>query len=353
MSRCDTSGTVLVEVLVAALILLIVFTAVVHEISTLAVTRVRIETRDRAVAYASSLHEQMKAAGCGLDVDLVQYVAPVAGDDNDAFKGPWGRVQGCALSAQRRAFESDVDGDDRGPHFWIDGNGNVRLTSSSSGAPDSENEISLETATNFCERFGDEPATLFVDNFAAGPGSNGKCNLGDQTYLYDAATNDQGSSVEFRVSINYWFEHSTENLHPGGSSKCSAVVTEKVAPDLIARRVSITWNDGNGQEREMVMTKRDNVPVDSVEFATGTRIGAYKDGDDPVIMGFRSPVPGDPEYPFYVRRESALGEKCIWFPFLRVRFDNSEREPQFSTSGPLVSNFDTIGQVALENKEIL
>lgn len=309
--RCRISsqseGTILVEVLVAGLILLLVFTAVVHEVTNLSVLRVQLETRDRAVAYASSLHEQLKAAGCGFDVDFVEPVM-VPDPDNPGnnkildggFRGPWGRVQGCALSAKQEAFkDAQSRNDTSGQYYWVDGNNNVRI-SNATGAPN--DPITLETAREFCDTYGQ-------DNL---------CNLGDQSYEYIVPTIGNTAEIKFDVQVNYWFEKvgtTTKNTQCSVLNQIGVGTNAGYSPDVIARRVSITWEEKGGQPQSLVITKRDNVPVDSVEFARGTRVGLTYDGDS-ARLSLNAGDPGG-NYPYYVQRDKTDGN-CVWFPFIKT-----------------------------------
>ncbi len=330
-------GTILVEVLVAALILLLVFTAVIHEITNLSVLRVQLETRDRAVAYASSLHEQLKAAGCGFDVD---YVAPVIDPENptqelNAFRGPWGRVQGCALAAQANAFEQgrNVAGTDRGLHFWIDGNNFVRLTQDLTGDRSNDDNITLSTAVRFCNEFGDLQVGSIAEKF---------CNLGDQTFEYSVPTIGDNSPIVFDVRVNYWFEKVGVTSR---STSCSTINGLNSAPDVIARRITVEWEERGNPRQSLTITKRDNVPVDSVEFALGNRVGlTYNGGDSAALILSEDNSSIDGDYPFALKRDlvGANGTTpagCVWFPFLNSAIEG--RANVFVTSIDDLAGFDS------------
>lgn len=351
MKNNDSHGSVLVEVLVAALILLIVLTGVVHEISTLSITRIRLETRDRAVSYASSLHEKMKAAGCGLDVDAVEYdptidaVAEVAdsfsGSNHNQFMGPWGRAQTCAFTSLQNALDS---GNDQGEYFWVDGANTVRITESPSGERSSEGRVTFAAASAFCSRWG--------ENF----GATKRCNLGDQTYSTFVPISDADVTVQFDVSVSYWFEVTGRT---NAKTTCGELTNSSFmyAPDVIVRKISISWRESSGDLQTMVMTKRDVVPVDSVEFATGTRVGFVSEQAAAAI----SLHPGGgsvADYPFYMQRNNNGG--CIWLPFIRVRVDTAEAQPMIALSSDPEDipsqTFGTreviVGRTALTNQEI-
>jgi type II secretory pathway pseudopilin PulG len=326
-------GSMLVEVLVATTILLIVFAAVVQQMGTLATTRVRIETRDRAVSYANTLHQIMTANGCGFDVDTVEETLfldadgnPISGNsdsfvgsDQVALKGPWNRIQGCAFRALERVRET---GQSTGVHSYVDLNGVVFLSNNSNGSPSSET-ITKDSAEAFCKFYGDDDSQY----------SSKSCELGDQEFTHAMSTNDIGVQTNFEVTVNYWFELvggsngiSDEGLNR--KSTCTEIVSAQKLPDTLARKVTVTFPDGKGGTETISMTKRENVPVDSFQFASGTRVGVAIDSATQTSM---YPKPGSSD-PFKVTRTRAESNGCIWFPYI-ARHSAGQAQPTFSIDG--------------------
>lgn len=69
MSQRSDEGSMLVEVLVALLLLVVVFTSTTYALSGLAAKRLAVEQRDRAVALITEREELTRVLRCGLVVD--------------------------------------------------------------------------------------------------------------------------------------------------------------------------------------------------------------------------------------------------------------------------------------------
>jgi len=326
-------GSMLVEVLVATTILLLVFSAVVTQMGNLATTRVRIESRDRAVAYANTLHQVMAANGCGFDVDTVEETLfldsggnPVsgnsdsfAGSDQVALKGPWNRIQGCAFRALERVREA---GQPSGVHSYVDLNGVVFLSNNSNGTP-SSTTITKDSAEAFCKFYGDDDSQY----------SSKACELGDQEFTHSMSTNNEGVQTNYEISVNFWFElvGGSNGISDAGinrKSTCNAIIGENRLPDTLARKVTVSFPDGKGGTETISMTKRENVPVDSFQFASGTRVGIAVDSARQTSM---YPKPGSSN-PFKVTRMQAQNDACIWFPYI-ARHTAGQEQPTFSIDG--------------------
>lgn len=326
----NESGSMLVEVLVSTTILLLVFTAVVTQIGNLASTRVRIETRDRAVAYANSMHQIMAANGCGFDVDTVEETLfldvngnPIsansdsfAGSDQVVLKGPWNRVQGCAFRALERVRETL---NTTGVHSYVDLNGVVFLSNNLNGTPSGTN-VTKDTAEAFCKFYGDDDSNY----------SNKACELGDQEFTHIISTNDAGTQTKFEVKVNYWFEliGGSSGVPSDGLNKkstCTQIVSTQRLPDTLARKVSVEFSDGKGGTETISMVKRENVPVDSFQFASGTRVGVGVGSANQATM---YPRPGT-NFPFKVTRMQSQDGACIWFPYIS-RHATGKTQPTFS-----------------------
>lgn len=333
LHELDDAGSMLVEVMVASLILLLVFTGVVQQISNLATARVRIETRDRAVSYANSLQEIMGANGCGFDVDTVEetlfkdelgnYIPSssdsFAGSDQIVLRGPWGRIQGCAFNALENVRETPES--DR-IYSYVDVNDVVHLTANQNGTP-SDAPIEKSIAAAFCKQYGE----------AGSQYSDVSCELGDQTFVHKVNINDDGTQTNFKVSVNFWFEIVGGNAGVSSDginqkSSCNQIVDAGRLPDTLARRVQVSFPSGNGQTETITITKRENVPIDSFQFASGTRVAVAVNSGDGVSM---YPTPGLDD-PWKVTRIRQSSTSCIWFPYIS-RHDAGERQPTFSIDG--------------------
>lgn len=325
-ARTD-SGAALVEVMVGSLILVIVFTGVVQQISNLASARVRIETRDRAVTYINSLHQVMSAAGCGLDVDTVveqTYTQEASqdeylGSDQTRLKGPWDRVQSCAFSALEKVRDTP---DATHVNSFLDDTGNVHLTVNDNGTVSSA-KIDKTTAAKFCKEYGQAPSQY----------SNVSCEMGDQDFQHKVSVNDEGVQTIFDVSVRYWFEIVggdngvvTDGIN--NKSTCSQVIAAQKMPDTIARKVSVTFPNAKGGTETISVTKRENVPVDSFQFASGTRVAIAGINGDEITM-YPSPGVNDP---FKVTRIRNNSTSCIWFPYIS-RHEQIDKQPVFSIDG--------------------
>ncbi len=313
----------LVEVLVASTILLLVFTAVVQQVGNLAEARIQIETRDRAVAYVNSLHEMMAASGCGLDVDTVTEETSsesassdsYSGSDQVSLRGPWDRVQACALSALERSRE-DVNGR---VNSYVDQNGTVHLSVDDNGEVSSR-PIDKVTAKKFCDEYGDDD----------GKYTSHVCELGDQSFTHRMIINDDGITASFDVTVDYWFEKigATDGIVTpplNKKSSCNQIVASAKMPDTLARRISITFPNGHGGTESMTVTKRESVPVDSFQFASGTRVGVISAVGEQVTM---YPNP-DSVNPWKVTRTRDSASGCIWFPYL-LAHQATDIQPTFS-----------------------
>ena len=140
----NEEGSFLVETLIAAVILLIIAATAVSQLTSLTKIKVQTETRDRAIAMANGLQENMQAAGCGFDVSTVKEGVKVdkqlygngSGAEADVQQ-PWSRVSSCAFSAIAGAVASGL------PAYTPDQAGNISYAAST-----------LAIATNFCNTFG-------------------------------------------------------------------------------------------------------------------------------------------------------------------------------------------------------
>ena len=329
-AKKNDAGAMLVEVLVSTLILLMVFAGVVQQISNLATTRVRIETRDRAVAYVNSLHQVMSANGCGFDVDTVeetifvdQFGNPItqsgdsfAGSDQVTLKGPWDRVQGCAFKALERVHDSD-EGDRA--NSYVDQNDVVHLSVNDDGSPSVE-KIDKATAKKFCSKYGE----------AGSQYSDVSCELGDQEFTHKMVINDEGTTTDFKVKVSYWFEVVGGTTGSGNSvlnrkSTCAEITSSNKMPDTLARKVEVSFPNGRGKDETIAVTKRENVPVDSFQFASGTRVGVVSLTGAQVSM-YPSPGLNDP---WKVTRIRESSDSCIWFPYIS-RHSAGDLQPTFS-----------------------
>jgi len=326
----DERGSMLVEVLVGSSILIMLFTAVVQQMSNLATTRVRIETRDRAVAYVNSLHQVMSASGCGFDVDTVDeklftdasgnIIDPsndsFSGSDQVSLQGPWDHVQGCAFSALERARD-----DAHRVNSYVDQEGDVHLTVKDNGDVAAD-PIDKDTAQKFCNAYGD-----------TGKFSTHACELGDQNFTHDMVVNDEGSTTALDVKINYWYEkvgatNGVQTATLNVKSSCNNIVAANMMPDTLARRITVSFPDGNGGKETMTVTKRESVPVDSFQFASGTRVGVVSLTGNSVAM-YPNQTAQDP---WKVTRERMSSSSCIWFPYLSTH-DATDEQPGFSVDG--------------------
>ncbi len=84
--RHNDEGSMLVEVLVALLILVIVFTSAVLALSDMASKRVAIEQRDRAVRLLTEYEELTRIERCGLIVDVLNSSPASLADFNDSVQ---------------------------------------------------------------------------------------------------------------------------------------------------------------------------------------------------------------------------------------------------------------------------
>ncbi|MFN8015199.1 MAG: hypothetical protein U0R17_01160 [Acidimicrobiia bacterium] len=325
---CSDCGAMLVEVMVGTLILLVVFAGVVTQMSNLATTRVRIETRDRVVAYTNSLQEKMSSAGCGLDVDTVEETVFVDSNGNNitassdkfsgsnqvALKGAWDRVSTCAFSSLETALNSSTR-----KYSYVDGGGNLRLTANENGDASSA-KITKQIAQEFCNLYGQD------DNLYTGK----VCELGDQSYVHKIYVNEDSSYVNIDVKVNYWFEilgslDGTVTTQISRKTSCADIISSKRLPDTLVRRVEVTFPDGKGNKESFVLIKRENVPVDSFQFSSGTRVGLVSTSGSKVSM---YPNLSTSE-PFKVTRERYEQNSCIWFPYID-RHEVSQKQPSFS-----------------------
>ena len=147
------------------------------------------------------------------------------------------------------------------------------------------------------------------------------------------SVNDDGIQTRFVVKVNYWFElvggsASGNNDGLGRKSECSSIVSSGKLPDTLARRVEVEFPNGRGGKESFVITKRENVPVDSFQFASGTRVGVAVGTGESVSM---YPSPGLQD-PWKVSRDRVSEDACVWFPYI-ARHQAGDRQPAFSVDG--------------------
>ncbi len=284
----NEEGSFLVEVLVAASILLILAASAVSHLSTLTNIKIQTETRDRALTLMTSLHENMQSAGCGFDVGVTKIV--VKDVVSLATTTPWSRVLTCAFSTIAATRNSPYAG------IMIDEDGNAVL--------DNIYNDNL----------------YFISAFCYDRAPDGKCELGDQEFIRPVILNDSGVEVKYEVKVNYWFEKTGTTNSSTACTGGTNTIDKVQQPDVIARKVTLSWKNislASGKETISV-TKRQNIPQDSIAFSSSTRVGGYFNSGSTVVM-YPDIIDGSIQVSSLQVTRNTLsngGSNCIWFPFL-------------------------------------
>lgn len=300
----------------------------VTQLTSLTKIKVQSETRDRAIILANGLHENMQAAGCGFDVSY----AKEGVDTKDANSGgntqqPWLRVYTCAFNAIEQARNV--------PGVVINEDGNFVPTDNLIG-----------NARSFCNSYG----------------QSSRCEMGDQVFDREVLVNGATTKVKFHVTVNYWFEKTGLT---STSTQCSAGPGASTVkqPDVIVRKVNIEWPNPtkDGAKEDITVIKRQNIPSDTVEFSSSSRVGTYSDNNTVMISGITN-LAGTVVVGVKVTRNKLTttpvgntsfdgGANCVWFPFID-RNAVAPNQVQFSVNGgvfytPILGNTDP-----LTNKEL-
>lgn len=303
-------GSFLIEALIAAVILLIIASTAVTQLTTLTKIKVETETRDRALILANGLHENMQAAGCGFDVSNVKDSVNVSGDPNEIAQQPWARISTCAFKAIKSSGAADEDG-------------NVEIG----------NDIS--DAVNFCSS---QPL--------------GRCEMGDQEFDREVNLNLDNRKVKFHVTVNYWFEKTGQT---NSAIDCSTGVGGTVKqPDVIVRKVNIQWPNLSmaGGIEDITVVKRQNIPVDTIAFSSAARVGVFSNNN---VTMYSSISGKDILQVTRLKKTKILlgktsvkgGANCVWFPYV-----DKDAIPQFSVNNASPATPILASVNALENKEL-
>ena len=322
----NEEGSFLVEILIASAVLLMIAATSVTQLTSLTKIKVQSETRDRAIILANGLHENMQAAGCGFDVSAVKEGVDTRDiSSSGTIQQPWFRVYTCAYKAieQARLNGSTIDED-----------GNLVPPGAA-----------ISNAMNFCTQNGE----------------SGRCEMGDQDFDREVLVNSGTTTIKFHITVNYWFEKT--GLTTTASSCSSKIVGVPVQPDVIVRKVNIEWPNPTkiGDKEDITVIKRQNIPADSIEFSSSSRVGTYSDNNTVMISGITN-LAGTVVVGVKVTRNKLTttpvgntsfdgGANCVWFPFID-RNAVAPNQVQFSVNGgvfytPILGNTDP-----LTNKEL-
>lgn len=295
----------------------------VTQLTSLTKIKVQSETRDRAIILANGLHENMQAAGCGFDVSAVKEGVDTRDiSSSGTIQQPWFRVYTCAYKAieQARLNGSTIDED-----------GNLVPPGAA-----------ILNAMNFCTQNGE----------------SGRCEMGDQDFDREVLVNGGTTTIKFHITVNYWFEKT--GLTTTASSCSSKIVGVPVQPDVIVRKVNIEWPNPTkiGDKEDITVIKRQNIPADSIEFSSSSRVGVYSDSASRVVMNSTiSNDSGTQKVLIKVTRDKLTaaavgntsfygGATCLWFPYIdknaptasQVQFSvdgGGSSAPIFTTTNPL------------------
>ena len=289
----NEEGSFLVEVLIASVILITIAAGAVAQLTSLTNIKVQTETRDRGLVLANSLHENMQAAGCGFDVGATKTNADTTGQQ------PWARVGSCAF----RAIE----------HFGPDEDGNVILTGT------------RDDAKNFC----------------SANGESGICELGDQDFNRKVNITYDNREITYHITVNYWFEKTGKTSANTSCTTGVNPISTVGLPDVIVRKVNVSWpNVGkSGGREDITVIKRQNIPSDSLEFSSSSRVGLYAATSassvvmipniDGIVFTKVTRIKKDVTVPVGNTTFKG-GATCVWFPYVDV---NSTLQAQFKVDG--------------------
>lgn len=284
MSR-NEEGSFLVEVLFAAAILLMIAATSVSQLTSLTRIKVQSETRDRGIILANGLQENMQAAGCGFDVSNVNNSGVAASNELETQK-PWARVFTCAFSALAASPAlTDDDGNYTGDQNAAD-------------------------ATALC--------------------GGSRCEMGDQEFERKVTLNESGTKVTFKIVVSYWFEKTGST---SSNDQCATLSSVK-QPDVIVRKVNVSWPNvtKTNSREDLTVVKRQNIPADTVEFSSSSRVGGYSEADRVVMSGNVSTVNIQvtrlKKTTVSIGTTVKGGANCVWFPYI-----NKDAIPAFSVNG--------------------
>lgn len=280
----NEEGSFLVEVLVASVVLLLIAAGAVSQLTSLTNIKVQTETRDRGLVLANSLHENMQAAGCGFDVSSVK--------DPDASidQKPWARVGSCAF----KSIEKSRLGDEEGNVYF--------------GSVDAAKSFCTDSSIN----------------------SDALCEMGDQDFDREIYVNGGSTKVKFHVTVNYWFEKTGETNSTTSCDSGLPAINTVNQPDVIVRKVNVSWpNVSKANDKEdITVIKRQNIPADTVEFSSSSRVGLYSSSANTVVLLPKIDTDQFTKVSRIKRSSANGGANCVWFPYI-----DKENRPSFLVDG--------------------
>lgn len=259
----DESGALLVEVLVASLILIIVFTTASIALASVSENRTSVEQRDRAISILSSFEEQSRFFRCGFAVDR-----KVTSEDSSTPE-----------------FKSYVNLCDFEYKYSVTPKGAANNTGDQSFDMEENIDLSVPPANSPKQKF----------------------HI-DIRYWWETGDGAQTQSCSEIAKFG-----PPTNTNPDDDQ-----------PLILVRAFKITWQEKSQKYDEQII-KRDPVPADNVIFASGQRssiLVSIDKGKDVFFYPEIDKTTGSIISSYYQKRiiDGLMGQptKCAWFPYLTV-----------------------------------